>query len=359
MLYYLSYLTEFHPFFNVFQYVTVRAGIAAVIALFFTFCFLPFLMKKLVKFGFLAQIRKKYFHHFHDYKNNIPTGGGLGIILAIFLTCLLTAKLNKWVIAVLITTLFFALLGFLDDWLKVKKKNSQGIKKSHKIIIESVFGLVLGIWLIFQKTAFPMSALSLPFLKGLILDLGIFYIFWVILVILGASNAVNLTDGLDGLAASSLIFVGIGYGILSYLSGHAILSQYLYIPNIEGSGELSIFCVSLVAATLGFLWYNSYPAQIFMGDVGSLPLGASLGLVALITKHELILPIIGGIFVIETLSVILQVISFRWKKKRIFKMTPLHHHFELKDWPEPKIVTRFQIISILLLVLGLLTLKLR
>lgn len=359
MLYYLSHLAQYHSFFNVFQYVTVRAGIASIISLFFTFCFLPFLTKKLAKFGFLAQIRKKYFHHFHDYKNSIPTGGGLGIILAIFLACLLTAKLNKWIIVVLITTFFFALLGFLDDWLKVKRKDSKGIRKSHKLIIESIFGLILGIWLIFQKTAFPMSALSLPFFKGLILDLGIFYIFWVILVILGTSNAVNLTDGLDGLAASSLIFVGIGYGILSYFSGHAILSQYLYIPHIEGVGELSIFCVSFVAANLGFLWYNSYPAQIFMGDVGSLPLGASLGLVALITKQELILPIIGGIFVIETLSVILQVISFRWKKKRIFRMTPLHHHFELKDWPEPKIVTRFQIISILLLVLGLLTLKLR
>ena len=359
MLYYLSNLVELHPFFNVFQYVTVRAGIAAIISLFFIFCFLPFLTKKLEKFGFLAQIRKKNFHRFHDYKNNIPVGGGLGIILAIFLTCFLTARLNKWIIAVLITTFFFALLGFIDDWLKVKRKNSQGIGKSHKIIIESAFGLILGIWLVFQETAFSFSTLSLPFLKGLVLDLGIFYIFWVILIILGTSNAVNLTDGLDGLAASSLIFIGIGYGILSYLAGHAVLSQYLYIPYIEGVGELSIFCVSFVAANLGFLWYNSYPAQIFMGDVGSLPLGASLGLVALISKQELILPIIGGVFVIETLSVILQVISFRWKKKRIFKMTPLHHHFELKGWPEPKIVSRFQIISILLLVLGLLTLKLR
>ena len=359
MLYYLSHLAEYHPFFNVFQYITVRAGIAALISLTLTIWLTPFLIKKLARYGFLARIRKEWFHNLHDYKTSIPTSGGVGVILAILLTCLLCAKYNKWVVVVLLSTLLFSLFGFLDDWLKFRQKNSKGIRKSHKLIIESVFGLILGIWLIFQKTTFPISALSLPFLKDLILDLGIFYIFWVVLVILATSNAVNLTDGLDGLAISTLVFVGIGYVILSYLSGHAILSQYLYIPYIEGAGELSIFCTALVAACLGFLWYNSYPAQVFLGDVGSLSLGASLGLVALITKQELILPIIGGIFVIETLSVILQVISFQWKKKRIFKMTPLHHHFELKGWPEPKIVTRFQIISILLLVLGLLTLKLR
>jgi len=359
MLYYLSYLAEYNSFFNVFQYITVRAGIAVLISLVFTIWFTPLLIKKLERYGFLAQIRKEWFHNLHDYKTTIPTGGGVGVILAILLTCLLCAKYNKWIVTVLIVTLFFGLFGFLDDWLKFRQKNSKGIRKSHKLIIESIFGLILGIWLIFQKTAFPISALSLPFLKGLILDLGIFYIFWVILVVLGTSNAVNLTDGLDGLAVSTLVFVGIGYVILSYLSGHAVLSQYLYIPHIEGVGELAIFCTALVAACLGFLWYNSYPAQVFLGDVGALGLGAGIGLVALITKQELILPIIGGIFVIEALSVILQVISFQWKKKRIFKMTPLHHHFELKNWPEPKIVTRFQIISILLLVLGLLTLKLR
>lgn len=359
MLYYLSYLTKYHPFFNIFQYVTVRAGIAALISIFFIFLFTPFLIKRLERFGWLAQIRKKYFHHFHDYKRSIPTSGGLGIIFAIFLAVVLTAQFNKWIIAVLAITFFFTLLGFFDDWLKFKRKNTQGLKKSYKLTIEIIFGLLIGLWLALQQTTFPITALSIPFFKNLILDLGPFYILWVTLVILASSNAVNLTDGLDGLATSSLIFVGVGFGILSYLSGHAILSQYLYIPHIQGVGELGIFCTSLVAASLGFLWYNSYPSQIFMGDVGALPLGAALGFVALVSKQELILPIIGGIFVIETLSVILQVISFHWKKKRIFKMTPLHHHFELKGWPEPKIVTRFQIISTVLIILGLITLKLR
>jgi len=359
MLYYLHYLAEYHPFFNVFQYVTVRAGIAALFSLFFTFCFIPFLIKKLEKFRFVAQIRKENFHHFHDYKKHVPTGGGLGIVLAVFLTTLLCAILNKWIIALLITIFFFFLLGLSDDWLKFKKKNSQGLKKSHKLIIESLLGLGLGFWLVFQEASFPICALSIPFFKNLILFLGPLYIIWVMLVILASSNAVNLTDGLDGLVTSTLIFVGIGFAILSYLSGNLILSEYLYIPYIQGAGELAIFCVSLVTACLGFLWYNSYPSQIFMGDVGALPLGAALGFVALITKQELILPIIGGIFVIEALSVIIQVISFRRTGKKVFKMAPLHHHFELIGWPEPKIVTRFQIISVILLILGLLTLKLR
>lgn len=360
MLYYLSYLSKYHQFFNIFQYITVRAGISALISLFFSFWFIPVLAKRLEKYGFLAQIRKKWFHNLHNYKTNLPTAGGLGIIFSIILSTILCARPNKWIVCLFFVLLFFAGLGFLDDWLKFKRKNADGLRRSHRLIIEAIFGIILGIWFFFQENTFPISALSFPFFKNLIIDLGIFYIFWVMFIVLATSNAVNLTDGLDGLAASCLVFVGIGYAILSYLAGNAVLSGYLYIPFIEGSGELAIFCVALVASCLGFLWYNAYPSEIFMGDVGALSLGGSLGFVALVIKQELLLPIIAGIFVLETLSVIIQVIYFKKTKgKRIFRMTPIHHHFELKGWPEPKIVTRFQIISIILLIIGLLTLKLR
>jgi phospho-N-acetylmuramoyl-pentapeptide-transferase len=360
MIYYLSYLEKYHPIFNVFHYLTVRIGIASLFSLFFTFWLTPRLSKKLERMGFLAQIRKKWFHNLHDYKSSIPTGGGLGVMLSIFLTTILFARLNVWIFILLFLIFSFTLLGFFDDWLKFKRKNADGIRKSHKLYIEIVLGLLVGLWLFFQKTTFPITSLSFPFFKNLILDLGPFFILWVMLVILATSNAVNLTDGLDGLAASCLVFVGIGYTILSYLSGHAVFSSYLYIPFIDGAGELAVVCAALTFSCLGFLWYNAYPSEIFLGDVGALPLGALLGFVALVIKQELILPIIAGIFVIESLSVIIQVIYFKKTKgKRIFKMTPIHHHFELKNWPEPKIVTRFQIISIILLIIGLLTLKLR
>jgi len=359
MLFYLAKLAKYNSFFNVFHYITVRAGIAAIISLLITFFVIPFLIKQLEKKGFFAQIRKKYFHHLHNWKKNVPMSGGIGVLFSFFISTILCAKMNQWVIITLIGVFLFGLVGFFDDWLKYKKRNSEGIKKSTKIIIEILICLFLAFLIINQNSSIEMTNVYFPFFKNLVINLGLFYIFWVILVVLGSSNSVNLTDGLDGLAVSSLIFVTFGFAIISYLSGNSILAKYLYIPYVAGSGELAIVAISATASLLGFLWYNCYPSEIFFGDVGSLSFGALVGIIALITKQELILPIIGGILVIETISVILQVINFKLKGKRIFKMTPLHHHFELLGWPEPKIVTRFQIISVILLLIGLLTLKMR
>lgn len=358
MIYYLYQLKVYHPLFNLFKYISLRAALAALFSLFLSFYLTPKIAKKLKEFGFLAQIRKKWFHRLHDWKKDIPTGGGIAVLFSIFLSTLIFARPNFWIFSLLFLFLIFGFIGFLDDYLKYQRKDARGLPKKIKLPLELLISSLFGLWIFSLKNP-SLTLVSLPFFKNFLIQFGPFYILWTALVIFLTSNAVNLTDGLDGLAISSLVFVGLGYGILSYLAGNAILAKYLYIPFVEGVGEVAIFCAALVASSLGFLWYNAYPSSIFLGDVGALSLGAAIGYIALISKQELILPLIGGIFLIEGLSVFLQVVSFRWKRKRIFKMTPLHHHFELKNWPEPKIVARFQIISVILLILGLITLKLR
>ena len=288
--------------------------------------------------------------------------GGTLLLVAITLSTLLWADLsNRYVWIVLLLTAGYGIIGLFDDYLKLIKKGRRGmgIKGRYKLLAQLLLALIVGIVLYFDPN-FP-KILAVPFLKTEIFapDLGWLYIVFVMLVIAGTSNAVNLTDGLDGLAIGPVTIAAGAYLLLAYVSGHIVIAKYLQITHVAGSGELTIFCGAMVGAGLGFLWYNTYPAQIFMGDVGSLALGGALGTVAVVSKHEILLILVGGLFVVETLSVIFQVASFKWRGKRIFEMTPIHHHFELKGWAEPKIIVRFWIISIILALAALGTLKLR
>jgi phospho-N-acetylmuramoyl-pentapeptide-transferase len=284
--------------------------------------------------------------------------GGIMILIAILVPTLLWADLsNEYIWLVIFTTIAFGMIGFWDDYLKVIKRQSEGLPPRLKFLLQILTALVVGLSL-YNLPAYS-TKLSVPFLKNFTPDLGWFYIPFVILVIVGTSNAVNLTDGLDGLAIGPVTVAAVAYMIVAYVTGHLKFSEYLLIHHIEGAGELTIFCGAMVGASLGFLWFNTYPASIFMGDVGSLPLGGALGTVAVMTKHELLLILVGGIFVIETISVIFQVASFKSRGKRVFLMAPIHHHFELKGWQEPKVIVRFWIIAIILALLSLSTLKLR
>jgi len=284
--------------------------------------------------------------------------GGTLILFAIVLPTLLWADLtNIYVWVVLLVTVGYGVIGFIDDYRKVKLKNSDGLRPRQKMFWQLAVAALAGVVLYLLPTF--ETTLSVPFFKGFKPDLGLFYIAFAVIVIVGASNAVNLTDGLDGLAIGPMIIASGTYLLFAYVAGHAKVAAYLQISAIPGAGELAILCGSMIGAGLGFLWFNSYPAQVFMGDVGSLSLGGALGTIAVITKQEIVLVIVGGIFVMEALSVIFQVTSFRLYGKRIFRMAPIHHHFELKGWPEPKIIVRFWIISIILALIALSTLKLR
>ncbi len=294
----------------------------------------------------------------HLGKSGTPTMGGLLILFALTFSCLLWARLdNIYVWIVLGVTVGYGAVGFLDDYLKVVRRNHRGLSGKHKLGLQLVIGCVVGfvLWLdpVFKTT------LAVPFFKNITPDLGIWYVPFAALVIAGASNAVNLTDGLDGLAIGPVMICGATYLIFAYISGHLKLAQYLQVPYVPGSGELCVVCGAMLGAGMGFLWYNSYPAEVFMGDVGSLSLGGLLGAVAVVTKHEILLAIAGGVFVIEAMSVILQVASFKMTGKRIFNMAPIHHHFELKGWAEPKVIVRFWIISIFFALIAMSTLKLR
>jgi phospho-N-acetylmuramoyl-pentapeptide-transferase len=294
----------------------------------------------------------------HRHKQDTPTMGGILILLAITSSTLLWADIfNRQIIIVLFTTIWLGITGFFDDYLKQIKKRSKGLTATTKLTSQIVLGLILGIVLLWHNQ--NNIKIDIPFLKNVSLDLDGFYVIFVILVIAGSSNAVNLTDGLDGLAIGIVVMVAISFSVLCYVSGNIKFSDYLLIPYIRGGGELTVFCASIIGAGLGFLWFNCYPASIFMGDVGSLALGGALGAVALLIKKEFLLLIVGGIFVLETISVILQITSFRLFKKRIFKIAPLHHHFEDLKWPENKVIVRFWIIASLLALLTLITLKIR
>jgi phospho-N-acetylmuramoyl-pentapeptide-transferase len=360
MLYHLLYpLREYFFGFNVFRYITFRSAYATVTALIICFLFGPRMIKWLSNMQIGQRVREEV-PDSHNGKEGTPTMGGMLMICAIVLPTLLWADLNNaYVQLTLVVTVWTGAIGFVDDYLSVIRKRDKGLVGRYKLIGQLVFGLALGIYLYL----FPMSPdgtrTVVPFFKNLYIDWGIFYIPLVMLIITGTSNAVNLTDGLDGLATGISAFCFLAFALLSYLSGNAIFADYLQIFHLPGAGELSIYCMSVVGAALGFLWFNTHPARIFMGDTGSLALGGALGTVAVLIKSELLLLIIGGVFVAETLSVILQVVSFRWKGKRVFKMAPLHHHFELKGWSESQIVVRFWIVSALLLLLGMSTLKLR
>jgi phospho-N-acetylmuramoyl-pentapeptide-transferase len=362
MLYYLLYpLHESISFFNIFRYITFRAAMAAVFAFLVSLIFGPAVIKLLYRWKIGENIRKEdsqRLFELHMGKQNTPTMGGIFILLAIFTSVFLWADLsNKYIILASFVTLWLGLTGFVDDYLKHIRKKSKGLTASAKFTSQIILGLILGLILFLAPEV--NTKLSIPFLKDVSLGLGIFYILFVILVITGSSNAVNLTDGLDGLAIGNVIMVALTFSVLSYVSGNVKLSNYLLIPYIRDSGELTVFCASILGAGLGFLWFNCFPASIFMGDVGSLALGGAIGAVALFIKKELLLVIAGGIFVLEALSVILQVASFRLTKKRIFKIAPLHHHFQFSGWPETKVIVRFWIIAGLLAVLTIVTLKIR
>jgi phospho-N-acetylmuramoyl-pentapeptide-transferase len=358
MLYHLLYPLHTHfSLFNVFRYITFRCIYATITALVLSFLLGPWLIKRL-KVHQIGQAIRKDGPSSHLKKEGTPTMGGVLILTSIILPTLLWADLNNvYVWITLFVTTSFGLLGFIDDYLKVRRKNSKGISARGKLFVQ--IGIAMLSTLALMKIPGFPTTVVFPFFKYFSPDIGWGYLLLGALVITGTSNAVNLTDGLDGLAIGPTMISSATYTLFAYFVGNAIISRYLHIPFVKGVGELSIFCGAMVGASMGFLWFNTYPAQVFMGDTGSLSLGGALGTVALITKQELLLVIVGGIFVMETVSVIMQVTSFKLRRKRIFRMAPIHHHYELKGWAEPKIIVRFWIISILLGLIAISTLKIR
>ena len=360
MLYWLAdYLSQYVSSFSVFKYLTLRAILGVMTSLAISLTLGPAVIRGLNNLQIGQAIRDDG-PQSHLVKAGTPTMGGALILMSIFTSTLLWADLsNRYVWVVLGVTFFFGVVGWIDDYRKVVEKNSQGLPARWKYLWQSVIGLSAAIILYSTAGSPAETQLIVPFFKSVAWDMGIFYIVLSYLVIVGTSNAVNLTDGLDGLAIMPTVLVGGALGGIAYLAGNVEFANYLHIPYIRGAGELVIFCTALAGAGLGFLWFNTYPAQIFMGDVGALALGAALGVVAVIVRHEIVLFIMGGIFVLETVSVIMQVASFKLTGKRIFRMAPIHHHFELKGWPEPRVIVRFWIITVMLVLFGLATLKLR
>jgi phospho-N-acetylmuramoyl-pentapeptide-transferase len=359
------------PGFGLFHYITFRAGAAAVTALVIAFWFGPKIIR-LLKEHQIGESAKLEAPKTHLSKAGTPTMGGLIVLLAILIPALLWGDLrNGYIQIILIVTAWLGAVGFLDDYLKVVKKKRKGLIEEYKLAGQVLIGLAVGSVIYFAPQLIDVdlwklkSSTTVPFFKGMEVDFGVLYIPMVVFVIAATSNAVNLTDGLDGLAAGTVGIVGITLAIITYVTGRPDLSQYLTIPFLRGTGELSIYCAALVGASLGFLWFNSYPAQVFMGDTGSLALGGAIGALCVLIKKELLLPTLGGVFLMETVSVIIQRGYFKYTRRRygegrrVFKMAPLHHHFEMLGWPEPKIVTRFYIIAILLMILSLSTFKVR
>ncbi len=360
MLYYLAQkLSAQYSGFNVFNYLTMRAIMSALTALVMSFVFGPIMIRAFTEKQIGQQVRSDG-PQSHLSKKGTPTMGGALILIAISLSTLLWADLNnRFVWIVLGTTLAFGMIGFADDYLKLVVGNSRGLIARYKYFWQTVAGLGCAIALYVTAKVPAETALYVPVFKQVAIPLGVGYVFLTYLVVVGSSNAVNLTDGLDGLAIMPSAMVGGALGIFAWASGNFVFANYLGIPHIPGSGELLVFCSALVGAGLGFLWFNAYPAQVFMGDIGALALGAALGVVAVIVRQEIVLFIMGGVFVMETVSVMLQVGSFKLRGKRIFKMAPIHHHFELKGWAEPKVIVRFWIITFILVLVGLATLKVR
>ncbi len=359
LLYLAKQLAQLESAFRLFNYLTMRAILAALTALLISFLVGPWMIRKLSHNQIGQRVRNDG-PQSHLPKAGTPTMGGALILVAIcFSTLLWTDLANRFVWIALLTTLAFGLIGFWDDYLKLVVGNSRGLIARYKYFWQSVAGLSCALALFYTAKSPAETALYVPFFKSVMVPLGYGYILLTYLVVVGSSNAVNLTDGLDGLAIMPAVLVGGALGVFAYATGNAVFSGYLGIPFIEGTGEILVFCSALVGAGLGFLWFNTYPAQVFMGDVGALALGAALGIVAVIVRQEIVLFIMGGVFVMETISVMLQVASYKLTGKRIFRMAPIHHHFELKGWAEPKVIVRFWIISVILVLVGLATLKVR
>lgn len=360
MLYWLSsFLSESMSFLSVFQYLTLRGILGVITALLISLWVGPKMIKKLSQYQIGQSVRDDG-PKSHLSKAGTPTMGGALIIVAVAISTLLWGDLaNRYLWITLFVTLSFGMIGWVDDYRKVVEKNSKGLSAKEKYFWQSVCGLLAAV-ILYASASLPQETnLIVPVFKDVVIELGPMFILLTYFVIVGTSNAVNLTDGLDGLAIMPTVLVAGALGIFAYASGNSVFANYLHIPYLPGTGELIVFCGALLGAGLGFLWFNTYPAQVFMGDVGALALGAALGVVAVIVRQEIVLFIMGGVFVMETVSVILQVASFKLTGRRIFRMAPLHHHFELKGWPEPRVIVRFWIITVILVLIGLATLKVR
>ena len=359
LLWLAQYLQSLETGFNVFQYLTFRTILSALTALAVSLMVGPWMIRRLSHYQIGQQIRDDG-PASHLVKAGTPTMGGALILVAVLASTLLWADLNnRYVWVTILVTAAFGAVGWLDDYRKLVLKDSGGLAARWKYLLQSIFGLAAAIYLYQTAGSEVATSLIVPFFKDVAIPLGVFFVVVAYFMIVGFSNAVNLTDGLDGLAIMPTVLVAAALGVFAYASGHAVFSDYLSVPHIPGAGELAIFCGALAGAGLGFLWFNTYPAQVFMGDIGALAMGAALAVIAVIVRQEAAFMIMGGIFVMETASVILQVASFKLTGKRIFRMAPIHHHFELKGWPEPRVIVRFWIISVILVLIGLATLKVR
>ena len=353
-------LVSVDPGFDVFRYLTVRTIGGTITALIISIWMGPLIINFLKSMQFQQYVREDG-PKSHLKKSGTPTMGGLIILCSLVVSTLLWADLgNRYIWVVLGVTVGFSVIGFCDDYLKIKQKSSDGLSSKQKILFQSVISSIALIYLYYSAETIPEISFIVPFFKDLIIPMSPFiFILTGMFVLIGSSNAVNLTDGLDGLAILPSVLIGGALGLIAYAMGNQLIADYLYLPHLPLSGELIVFCGALIGSGIGFLWYNTYPAQIFMGDIGSLTLGAILGIIAIILRHELVFAIMAGVFVIETLSVAIQIISYKTRGKRVFLMAPIHHHYELKGWPEPKIIVRFWIITLVLILIALATLKLR
>ena len=352
-------LQEYYSGFNVFRYLTLRSILSMMTALLTSLLLGPYLIRFLGSCQWEQTVRDDG-PGSHAEKSGTPTMGGLLIVGSLLLSTLLWARPdNRLVQLAVLVTLLFAIIGFVDDWMKIKRDDSSGLRARTKFFWQSVVGFG-AVYMLMQGAVLPAETeLLVPFVKSAVFPLGWGFLLLSYLVVVGTSNAVNLTDGLDGLAIMPVVLIAGALGIFAYVTGHAEFSQYLGFPHLPLTGELAVFCGAIAGAGLGFLWFNTYPAQVFMGDIGALSLGAALGLVAVMVRQELTLFIMAGVFVLETVSVVVQVLSYRYMGRRVFRMAPLHHHFELKGWPEPRVIVRFWIISLMLVLIGLSSLKIR
>ena len=347
-------------FFNLFRYLTFRTGAAMMTALVLAFVIGPWLIRALKARQGAGQPIREDGPEGHFKKRGTPTMGGLMILIAIVVSTILWADLrNTFVWITLLVTIGFGLVGFGDDYLKLTKRNPKGLSGKLKLLVQGAIALVAVVWYLQVTPETSGTAVAIPFLKDVMIEMSFVFIPFAMLVMVGSSNAVNLTDGLDGLATMPIIIAAASFGLIAYLTGNVKFAEYLQIHHAPGAGELAVFCGALIGGALGFLWFNAPPAMVFMGDTGSLSLGGALGAIAMITKHEIVLAIIGGLFVLEAVSVMVQVASFKMTGKRVFRMAPLHHHYEKKGWAEPTIVIRFWIIAVILALIGLSSLKLR
>ena len=359
LLWLTEYLATFISGFNVFQYLTFRTMVSALTALAISLLLGPTMIRQLSHHQ-IGQVVRELGPKSHLTKAGTPTMGGALILVAIVVATLLWCDLaNRYIWIVLGVVVSFGAIGWVDDYLKISERNSRGLSAGWKYLWQSVFGFLAAVVLFSAASTPAETSLIVPFFKEAAVPLGIGFVVLTYLVIVFMSNAVNLTDGLDGLAILPTVMVAAALGLIAYLAGHMEFAAYLQIPHIPGAGELSVFCGALIGAGLGFLWFNAYPAQVFMGDIGALALGAALGVVAVVVRHEIVMLIMGGLFVVEAVSVIMQVVSFRLTGKRVFRMAPIHHHFELMGWPEPRVIVRLWIVTLVLVLVGLSTLKLR